>query len=152
MPAVVAETELFRACEILFGLELNLSREFLEYLQHAGVRSAYRKKARETHPDLAINKSEQEKKALAQVFLSVQEAYENLKAYLDARDRGYCITTRQNSQSRPQGGRPVRQRGYAAEQRTTAGGCQKKRHEFYTKRKVSSFGEEHGPDNGPEEI
>lgn len=91
MCAVAAESELFRSCEILFGLELNVTRDFLEYLQLTGIKSAYRQKARETHPDLAAGKSEQEKKALAQVFQSVQEAYENLKAYLDARERGYRI-------------------------------------------------------------
>lgn len=91
MSLIVAETELFRSCEILFGLDLHLSREFLEYLQPTGIKSAYRKKARETHPDLAAGKSEIEKKALAAVFQSVQEAYENLKAYLDAREKGYRI-------------------------------------------------------------
>jgi hypothetical protein len=107
MPSVVAESELFRSCEILFGLDLNLSREFLEYLQHAGVKSAYRKKARETHPDLAAGKSEVEKKALAQIFQSVQEAYENLKVYLDARDQGYKIPAERHRQHQ---GAPKRRR------------------------------------------
>lgn len=111
MPSIVAESELFRSCEILFGLDLNLSREFLEYLQHAGIKSAYRKKARETHPDLAAGKSEIEKKALAAVFQSVHEAYENLTTYLDARDKGYKI---------PASGRSAA-RGYRAAAGTAAG-------------------------------
>jgi len=112
MPSVVTESELFRSCEILFGLDLNLSREFLEYLQYGGVKSAYRKMARETHPDLAAGKSEKEKRALATIFQTVQEAYENLKTYLDARDHGYKFRAESNRQHQ---GRAAKQRGQAAD-------------------------------------
>ena len=51
MAGVAAEQELYRACRIIFGPDLTVSREFLEYIQSSGVKSAFRKKAMETHPD-----------------------------------------------------------------------------------------------------
>ncbi|MEW6428779.1 MAG: molecular chaperone DnaJ [Thermodesulfobacteriota bacterium] len=89
MTIVVAEHELYRACQILFGLELQLSREFLEYLQMSGVKSAYRQRARETHPDLADG--DMDKRQCADLFHKVQTAYENLRCYLEAREKGFSL-------------------------------------------------------------
>ena len=47
------ENDLLRACRILFGEDVQLSREFLEYLQEEGIQSAFRRKALEMHPDRA---------------------------------------------------------------------------------------------------
>ena len=46
----VTDAEVFRACRTLFGPELCLSHDFLNYLQPDGVRSAYRKRAKSVHP------------------------------------------------------------------------------------------------------
>ena len=86
---VVAEHELYRACQIIFGPELNVSREFLEYLQWPGIKSAYRKRALETHPDLVASRGEQIQLFHTNLFQNIQEAYENLTCYLEARDKGY---------------------------------------------------------------
>ena len=91
MEQVVAEQELIRSCEIIFGSELTISREFLEYLQISGIKSAYRKRAMETHPDRAATEGEAVQRQRNTLFHSVQEAYENLIVYLDAKERGYQL-------------------------------------------------------------
>jgi preprotein translocase subunit Sec63 len=52
--AEVSKQDLFKACESLFGMDIDVSVEFLRYLKPAGVKAAFRKKALETHPDRAI--------------------------------------------------------------------------------------------------
>ncbi|MCK5340203.1 MAG: DnaJ domain-containing protein [Desulfobulbaceae bacterium] len=89
MSAVVVEHELYRSCEILFGLGPDVNRNFLEYLQPSGIKTAYRKMARETHPDLAAAKGEAEAARHAVLFRAVHEAYKNLSRYIDAREKGY---------------------------------------------------------------
>lgn len=85
----IAEHELYRSCEILFGLQPNINRDFLEYLQVSGVKTAYRKKARETHPDMVFANGNYN----PDLFRTVQEAYENLSAYLKAREKGFHFHT-----------------------------------------------------------
>lgn len=91
METVAAEKELFRSCEIIFGPELTISREFLDYLQLSGIKSAYRKRAMETHPDRAALENARVQRQRHDLFHSVQEAYENLTAFLDAKEKGYCL-------------------------------------------------------------
>lgn len=88
MTAVVVEQDLLQACQVIFGEELNISREFLEYVQMSGVKSAYRKRAKETHPDRLVGQGRQAQMRGAQQFQVVQQAYKNLSVYLDARERG----------------------------------------------------------------
>ena len=52
--AEVSRQDLFKACESLFGTDIDVTVEFLRYLKPAGVKAAYRKKALETHPDRAV--------------------------------------------------------------------------------------------------
>ena len=80
-------SELFEACETIFGPEVNVSIEFLEYLQPIGIKTAYRKRALETHPDRA--------KALGSFardlntkFIDVQQAYEKLLLFVEANNGG----------------------------------------------------------------
>jgi len=91
METVAAEKELFRSCEIIFGPELTISREFLDYLQLSGIKSAYRKRAMETHPDRAALENARVQRQRHDLFHSVQEAYENLITFLDAKEKGYCL-------------------------------------------------------------
>ena len=91
MEPVAAEKELFRSCEIIFGPELSISREFLDYLQLSGIKSAYRKRAMETHPDRAGLENDRVQRQHHDLFHSVQEAYENLITFLDAKEKGYCL-------------------------------------------------------------
>ncbi|WP_462325409.1 DnaJ domain-containing protein [Desulfoplanes sp.] len=82
------EPQLFDACRILLGPEINLSKDFLFYLQPTGVQSAYRRRARETHPDLMNRGSQAMEAERTEAFRNVSEAYEVLKAFLKQRDSG----------------------------------------------------------------
>jgi hypothetical protein len=93
MNIMFAEHELHNSCQVLFGNQMQASRGFLEYLQLSGIKSAYRQKAMETHPDRSkpnagVNKS-------PDLFLSVQRAYENLCCYVNARTKGCSLVTKQ---------------------------------------------------------
>jgi len=89
MAGVAEEQELYRACRIIFGSDLTVSREFLEYIQFSGVKSAFRKKAMETHPDRLAGHDELARKRSARMFHSVRQAYEQLLQYLEARENGF---------------------------------------------------------------
>jgi len=116
METIAGEQELFRACEIIFGPGLDISREFLDYLQPDGIKSAYRKRAMETHPDRIIH-LEGGQTLLRQhhdLFHSVQEAYENLTTFLTARENGYRLPpairpkAAANRPARPRPAQPAR--------------------------------------------
>ncbi|MDZ7641900.1 MAG: DnaJ domain-containing protein [Desulfurivibrio sp.] len=107
MTQVMAEHDLFRACEVIFGPEMDLSREFLEYLQLSGVKSAYRKRALETHPDrCAVLDAAAAEHQNGVLFHDVQQAYENLVNYLKAREQGIVLLN-PTKISRPRPTRPA---------------------------------------------
>lgn len=89
--AMMAEQDLFDACHVLFGCQIDIGSGFLQYLQPSGVKSAYRSKARDTHPDMMAGKSEFMQRRSAELFQQVQHAYESLNSYLDARARGLVL-------------------------------------------------------------
>ena len=69
--------EVFDACSLLFGPQVEVSLHFLKYLELSGLRSAYRKKALETHPDRAkaLGKDEAQ---MNECFREATLAYEKL--------------------------------------------------------------------------
>ena len=69
--------EVFDACGLLFGPKVEISLDFLKYLDLSGLRSAYRKKALETHPDRAKALGRDEAK-MSDRFREVTLAYERL--------------------------------------------------------------------------
>ncbi len=71
--------DLYAACMVLFGPEIDVSVDFIKYLQPSGVKAAYRQRAKETHPDrsVSIGKSEA---LLNELFKEVSHAYEKLTA------------------------------------------------------------------------
>jgi hypothetical protein len=84
-------SELFQACETIFGPEVNVSIDFLEYLQPISIKTAYRKRAFETHPDRA--------KALGSLardlnteFIDVQQAYEKLLLFVETNNESTVST------------------------------------------------------------
>ncbi|MDX2495941.1 MAG: J domain-containing protein [Desulfuromusa sp.] len=81
----VTETEVFRACRTLFGAELQLNRDFLSYLQPAGVRSAYRKKAKTTHPDRFAISAIGTRTKQQRLFQDLNQAHQTVQTYLKQR-------------------------------------------------------------------
>lgn len=77
------EQQLLRACTVLFGAEVMVSRGFLDYLQLSGLKSAYRRRALETHPDGDRTPSSA---CDAAKFFEVREAYARLLDFLRRRD------------------------------------------------------------------
>jgi hypothetical protein len=79
--AEVSREDLFKACESLFGTDIDISVEFLRYLKPAGVKAAFRKKALETHPDRAVILAGR-KDFLEIRFKEINMAYQLLQEFL----------------------------------------------------------------------
>jgi hypothetical protein len=77
------EAELYDACRVLFGSQVEVTRDFLQYIQLDGVKNAYRSRARECHPD--SYGCEGDLLERTELFRRSVEAYELLTTYL--RDR-----------------------------------------------------------------
>lgn len=75
--------DVFKACRILFGSEIELSLDFLLYLQSSGIKSAYRKRALQTHPDLLSAREGVEE---SEAFIETHWAYKRLLEYIGTRD------------------------------------------------------------------
>jgi hypothetical protein len=77
------ETELINACRILFGTHVDVTPEFLRYIQPDGIKNAYRSRARECHPDSYLGEGDLLERT--ELFRRSVEAYELLTGFL--RDR-----------------------------------------------------------------
>ncbi|MGA3209087.1 MAG: J domain-containing protein [Syntrophales bacterium] len=75
-------SDLYRACNILFGTDANVSGDFLKYLKASRLKRAYRKRAFETHPDRATALAESPL-SLAERFREVNLAYNQLNTFLE---------------------------------------------------------------------
>lgn len=96
---------LFRACRILFGEEVLLNRQFLEYIQESGVKSAFRSSALTNHPDCITHLPTEEQEERKEKFLAVSNAYQELIRFLKARDdKGIEIASRGSSSPHTEGG------------------------------------------------
>jgi len=81
------EQELQYFCRVLFDLDYGIPKGFLNYIQLSGLKEAYRKKVRQTHPDLAMGQSFLVQRRYAERFLVVQRAYEKLTEFIEERDK-----------------------------------------------------------------
>lgn len=99
--SVIIENELRRSCFTLFGPRFDFSDQTLQELGASGIKSAFRKKALETHPDLALSRGDLSQGA--ERFIAVQQAYERLRIYLNGRDK----VGRQSSYVWPTAARPT---------------------------------------------
>jgi hypothetical protein len=97
----VTKKDLFKACESLFGADVDVSVEFLHYLKPSGVKAAFRKKALETHPDRAVILAGN-MDLLERRFKEINLAYQLLQAFLSCPwkysldERGSIYRTRRN--------------------------------------------------------
>jgi len=79
-------SELFDACGVLFGPDVEVSIEFLKYLQPSGIKDAYRCQAFKTHPDRAAA-LDQDEEFLNDRFKTLTQAYERLIAAVKGNGR-----------------------------------------------------------------
>jgi hypothetical protein len=84
----LTESEVLRACRILFGTEIHITRGFLSYLQPEGLKAAYRRKAKETHPDLFARESPNIQKEQTAHFRDVVDAYDIVSRYFKQWEKG----------------------------------------------------------------
>ncbi len=89
MRARFHEKDIFLACRTLFGPEIQLSLDFLGYLQPSGAKTAFREKAKQNHPDLFTTHSLEVQHQQAEVFRQVREAFNLIKDFLKHRDETY---------------------------------------------------------------
>ncbi|SDL29409.1 hypothetical protein SAMN05660860_00260 [Geoalkalibacter ferrihydriticus] len=87
MSTAIQETEILKACRTLFGADVWLDRRFLLYLQHDGAKAAFRKRAKETHPDRFPGEPQVQQRQSEQ-FQAVTHAYDLINGFLSTRDRG----------------------------------------------------------------
>lgn len=110
MSAILSETEIFKACRTLFGTEVDLSLDFLSYLQPSGVKTAYRQRVKETHPDIFVGDVAQKRRQTG-LFQEVAAAYELFGNFFKQRERGLGLAgpthpSPRPSQPQPQPGTP----------------------------------------------
>lgn len=86
----IPEKQLIQSCHILFGPEVNITPQFMGYLQPSGVKTAYRKLVMQTHPDRAYHLGVEET-ILEERFKEVHRAYELVFSYIQEPDR-YVLT------------------------------------------------------------
>ena len=86
MPALNYDN-LFDACRELFGPEVQTCPDFLDYLQASGVKSAFRRKAKETHPDSFAGRPAQFQDLQAAHFCRAKSAYEMLSRFISQREQ-----------------------------------------------------------------
>jgi hypothetical protein len=97
-----SEAEIFRACRTLFGPELQLNRDFLHYLQPSGVQTAFRKKAKQTHPDRFAIATIHIREKQHRLFQDLNQAHETLQNFLKQRKTRFTSSTRSSYQQPPQ--------------------------------------------------
>jgi hypothetical protein len=95
-----SETAVFNACRTLFGKEVNLSRDFLNYLQPSGAKTACRSQAKAHHPDAHASSSKQIRTQQTERFREIRQAYDLIIEFLDNRHtRRKTVSARTPSQT-----------------------------------------------------
>jgi len=82
MNGLFSEVELRSACQVLFGSHIDPPVEFFSYLQPEGVKAAYRKRARETHPDSRCGNFANPAYQPVETFHQVTDAYNLLFSFV----------------------------------------------------------------------
>jgi hypothetical protein len=110
LSAILSETEIFKACRTLFGAEVDLSLDFLSYLQPSGVKTAYRQRVKETHPDIFVGDAAQKRRQTG-LFQEVAAAYELFGNFFKQRERGLGLAGRTHLSPRPSQPQPAKPSG-----------------------------------------
>jgi hypothetical protein len=104
----LSEVQVTQACKTLFGSDIIVRRSFLLYLQPSGAKSAYRRKAKETHPDLFAGADPLQQKKQATLFIEILKAYDVLNAFFKQRDEGLWKEVKKAAAPRTQRAAPKR--------------------------------------------
>lgn len=84
---VVSETDVVKACRTLFGRQIDITSDFIYYsIQPSGVKSAYRQKAKENHPDLFATDPLHIQQQQTTRFREILEAYDVLNLFFKQRE------------------------------------------------------------------
>ncbi|RLB83931.1 MAG: hypothetical protein DRH17_00165 [Deltaproteobacteria bacterium] len=112
MLPVMNITNVFNACQVLFGPEVQISIDFLRALEPSGLKSAYRRKAFETHPDRATVLGESEAE-MNRRFKEVIQAYQVLSPVIKG-DRKIVLSDEIGIQRKNRGtnAREKREKGF----------------------------------------
>lgn len=97
MTTQLTESQVIFACRTLFGNQADISRPFLFYVQPDGARSAYRRKAKETHPDLFNTADTGIQQRQTVLFVEMLEAYEIVNRFFKERDDGLWVDSVQST-------------------------------------------------------
>ncbi len=97
---MASESDLLKACSVLFGSGTDLGRDFLYYLQPSGIKTAYRRRALLTHPDTAAHR-EGQSDSLTEQFIEASNAYEQLLGFVLNRDRVRLVPGTEKPAPRP---------------------------------------------------
>lgn len=101
MSALISEADIIKACRTLFGPEVNLSQEFLCYLQPSGAKSAYRQKVKETHPDSFAGLDSRIQREKTGMFQELVAAYETVSDFFKQRESGLWVARDRAPAGRP---------------------------------------------------
>jgi hypothetical protein len=109
--AALTESSVLQACSTLFGLDPHACTGLLGTLEPAGAKSAYRKKAKETHPDLFHNQSRSVQQRQTLLFREILSAYETLNRFFKEKEEGRW---KQKISASPRQARPAPRRDTTA--------------------------------------
>lgn len=118
MKATITEDRIFDACRTLFGSDVRLSRDFLQYLQPDGAKSEYRRRAKQVHPDRHEAEDPEIQRRQAELFRELVAAHEVIAEFLGQRDSGQwrqasspgpAVKTATRKKDRSAGARPKTQ-------------------------------------------
>jgi|WetSurMetagenome_2_1015567.scaffolds.fasta_scaffold00023_77 hypothetical protein len=116
----IVDISVIRACRILFGKELAFTLDFLRSLEPGSVKSAYRRRALETHPDRFITSDPSYMREQTIKFVEVTTAYKRLNDFIDSREqtsrdpfaRAWQAGSHQQK-PKPEAGQPKQSRFYS---------------------------------------
>lgn len=86
--AALPEKTILKACQVLFGEGVRLDGDFLHYLQPSGAKAAYRRRAKEVHPDLLDRGSPEAKRRRSDLFRELVEAHDLVSEFFRQRESG----------------------------------------------------------------
>lgn len=102
--SMIHETKVLSACHVLFGDGVRLDRDFLLYLQPSGAKAAYRRRAKEVHPDLHAAAPPELRNRRSELFRELVAAHELVCEFFRQREAGQGASPLPTGEGRSQHG------------------------------------------------